>query len=125
MSTIAQDPPLREVERDEQARLDSCALEPIRRPGAVQPHGAVIVVDAATFEVVHASANSSTFMGTAPQNLIGRPLADVVDPETGDQLRAVLDDDRSAANPAVVTVGGYLLDAIVHRSDDLVIIDLE
>ena len=34
--------------------LDVCAREPIRTPGAIQPHGALLVLDAATLRVLAA-----------------------------------------------------------------------
>lgn len=37
--------------------LDDCAAEPIRIPGAIQPHGALLVVDPDTLVSRHASAN--------------------------------------------------------------------
>ena len=30
---------------DEQERLEECAREPIHAPGAIQPHGALLIID--------------------------------------------------------------------------------
>ena len=43
--------------------LDACAQEPIRIPGAVQPHGALLVLRPADLAVVQASANASAVLG--------------------------------------------------------------
>jgi light-regulated signal transduction histidine kinase (bacteriophytochrome) len=52
MSVATGEPPT-----GEQERLELCALEPIRTPGAVQPHGALLAVDA-DFRINHASENT-------------------------------------------------------------------
>ncbi|MET0292593.1 MAG: GAF domain-containing protein, partial [Steroidobacteraceae bacterium] len=43
--------------------LDLCAQEPIRIPGGIQPHGALLVLDADTLGMVHASTNLSERTG--------------------------------------------------------------
>jgi light-regulated signal transduction histidine kinase (bacteriophytochrome) len=43
--------------------LDACAQEPIRIPGAIQPHGALLVVDPRSLERRHASANLRAVVG--------------------------------------------------------------
>ncbi len=45
------------------ADLDSCAIEPIHIPGAIQPHGALAVLDATSGAVVQVSANFAGFTG--------------------------------------------------------------
>ena len=45
--------------------LDACAAEPIRVPGAIQPHGALLVVDPAGERVLQVSANLEDFSGLA------------------------------------------------------------
>lgn len=47
----------------DQAALDACASEPIRVPGAIQPHGALIVVDMAARKIVQTSANAQAILG--------------------------------------------------------------
>lgn len=56
------------------ANLDQCASEPIRIPGAIQPFGALIVVDPETFDCLHVSRNFAAMAGVdvAP----GRSLRD-------------------------------------------------
>ena len=43
--------------------LDLCAQEPIRIPGGIQPHGALIVLEAGLGTILQASANASGFLG--------------------------------------------------------------
>jgi two-component system, chemotaxis family, sensor kinase Cph1 len=42
---------------------DLCAREPIHQPGFIQPHGALLVLDRNSLEIVQASANATAFFG--------------------------------------------------------------
>jgi chemotaxis family two-component system sensor kinase Cph1 len=42
---------------------DLCAQEPIQIPGSIQPHGALLVVDRDSLDVLQASANTAEFLG--------------------------------------------------------------
>ena len=71
--------------------LRGCAEEPIRIPGAVQPHGALLASAGPDLAVVVASANAGALLG---REVLGLPLADLLDPdrlETGLALRTALD----------------------------------
>ncbi|TPG32543.1 SpoIIE family protein phosphatase [Mycolicibacterium hodleri] len=112
-----------QISTDEQARLDECAIEQIHLPGSIQPHGALIAVDASSFEIRQVSANSAAMLGVEPSELLGRSVQLLL----GEQwLRNVLgrEDDR-LANPHLAEVGGNLFDVIVHRSASMIIVEFE
>lgn len=46
-----------------EAEIDNCAAEPIRIPGGIQPHGALIVVDPQSLTILQASANAREMLG--------------------------------------------------------------
>jgi light-regulated signal transduction histidine kinase (bacteriophytochrome) len=71
--------------------LDACAREPIHIPGAIQPHGAILVADRTTQEISHAAGDVARLLG--------------VDAWLGRTLGAVLG-DRLAARLAQVTQSG-------------------
>ncbi|WP_140884289.1 bifunctional diguanylate cyclase/phosphodiesterase [Muricoccus nepalensis] len=54
------------------ADLTTCDREPIHTPGSIQPHGAMIVLDARDLRVTHISAN-------LPTRLLGRPAPEALD----------------------------------------------
>ncbi|MEM6758255.1 MAG: HWE histidine kinase domain-containing protein [Pseudomonadota bacterium] len=60
-----------------EAALEKCATEPVRIPGSVQPHGAIVVVDNESLKVTHASENLSSLTGIDVQAALGRDLYDV------------------------------------------------
>ena len=62
--------------------LDACAREPIHIPGAIQPHGVMLVADRTTQEISHAAGDVTGFLGA--REWIGRSLGEVL----GDTLAA-------------------------------------
>lgn len=66
-----------------QSDLEACAREPIHIPGAIQPHGALIVLRPADMAVLQASTNTRDYLGEAivaggePGMIIGQSLTDI------------------------------------------------
>lgn len=102
---------------------DGCAAEPIRTPGAIQPHGWLLAHDGATARLVAYSDNCEELTGLASG------------PSQTTALQAVLEDLRSRAStepregsPASIgsaVIDGRTLDATRTRSGALVIVELE
>ena len=114
------------LNEDEQARFEECVLEPIHAPGAIQPHGALLVIDPHSTEIVQASANTGVLLGREATSLLGRHLEVLTGSEAAARLRAVIEagvDD--APNPSAVTVAGRVFDVILHQADGLVIAEFE
>ena len=57
-----------------QANLTNCEREPIHLAGAVQPHGALLLLAEGGLRVLQASANTPAVLGVAPAELLGQPL---------------------------------------------------
>ncbi|GGC62619.1 histidine kinase [Siccirubricoccus deserti] len=106
--------------------LNDCDREPIHIPGAVQPHGVLLVVDPASEEIVQAAGDMKGILGHAPPPLsrrvgevLGLPLEDFVR-AAGVELRAepvYVGSVRLSARDEV--------DVIAHRRDRVVILELE
>jgi len=117
------------------ADLDTCADEPIRVPGSVQPHGFLLALSEPDLVVRHVSANLTDLTGVAVPDALGAPLADVVGTAAADALRAHVRTfgDLRARNPVVVEVAGprgpVVVDAILHRAPSggrfLLVVELE
>ena len=54
--------------------LANCADEPIRFPGAIQPHGLLLTLSEPALEIIQISANVETLLARPAQELIGQPL---------------------------------------------------
>jgi diguanylate cyclase (GGDEF)-like protein len=106
------DPAELAIDADELRRLEECAKEPIRTPGMIQAHGTLLGVDPATHVIVVASENASAWLG--------RRLSDVGDADLEYAVRS-----GRPVDPVRVTWAGVAADAIVHRVDDLILVELE
>jgi diguanylate cyclase (GGDEF)-like protein len=106
------DPAELAIDPDELRRLEECAREPIRTPGMIQAHGTLLGVDPATQVIVVVSENARAWLG--------RPLAAVGDADLEYAARS-----GRPVDPVRVTWEGAPTDAIVHRVDDLVVVELE
>jgi len=110
---------------DEQLRLDECVREPIRTPGSIQPHGALIAVSTHTLLAVYASDNCEGILGISILDILGSHVSVVVGQDWVDEHREVLSGGQPASNPISVTIAGQRFEAIVHGVGELTIIEFE
>ncbi|TFZ00977.1 GAF domain-containing protein [Ramlibacter henchirensis] len=103
--------------------LSACAAEPIHVPGAIQPHGALLLVQR-TGQVLQASANSVELLKSPQAELAGQRLHELFDAGSGDELLdAVL---RAHVHEAPVRgLDGSPLFATCHWVGELIIVELE
>ena len=69
---------------------NNCEREPIHIPGSVQPHGALLVVDAGSDLILQASDNIREFLGLSTEELLGQPLSAALDAQAVQNLREAL-----------------------------------
>ncbi|RLQ83929.1 bifunctional diguanylate cyclase/phosphodiesterase [Mycetocola zhadangensis] len=105
-------------------RLDQCAREPIRTPGSIQPHGALLALDPQSFVISIVSANCADMLGTGSP-LLGQALAEVTGGTFERDVRASVSGSANELNPLHLIVGERSFDAIVHSVDGFVVIELE
>ena len=98
--------------------LDTCADEPIRIPGSVQPHGVLLALSEPDLVVRHVSANVADLTGVDVERAVGVPVGDVLGEGAASALRTHVRTfgDLRARNPLSVELPGPVLaDAILHR----------
>ncbi|MFT3772173.1 MAG: GAF domain-containing protein [Minicystis sp.] len=106
--------------------LTTCDREPIHVPGAIQPHGVLFTLREPDLVIVQVSANAAAFTDVAPADLLGRPLATLVDARSSRIIGAVLaGDEPQEHNPLPVTIAGRTFDGIVHRHRGATLLELE
>ena len=102
---------------------DICAREPIHIPGAVQPHGAMLIADRTTQEISHAAGDVARLLGRT--TWLGRTLGEVL----GDPLA-----ERIALATQSGVAGGYAgrfeegvipLDVSAHLDGERLIVEVE
>lgn len=116
---------------DEHTNVDltNCDREPIHILGAIQPIGFLLALTA-DWLVARASANLADFIGRTPEDVIGRPIADILPASIIHDLR-----NRSAMlrGPDAIErlfdcdlIGtGHRFDVAVHVSNGQVVIECE
>jgi diguanylate cyclase (GGDEF)-like protein len=109
----------------ERERLEACSREPIRTPGSIQPHGALLTVDPSGSEILQASTSCAEVLGVAAADLIGRPLSELLDPRAHRRFEALRDGSREASNPLPVELNGIEFDVIVHPVDGTMAVEFE
>ncbi len=95
--------------------------EPIHTPGSIQPHGLLCVLSELDFWITQVSLNATDILGTAPENLLDRPLADFIDGDRLAEIRACLDPASEQTNPLNFSIIGddgstRFFNGIVHRA---------
>ena len=95
------------------ALIAGCDQEPIRTPGAIQPHGALLVLrDDGSDRCEIVSANTDEIIGISSERLLGEPLSGLLGSEwteamltasPGDAVRLIT---RRGPHEAAVRVGG-------------------
>ena len=107
--------------------LSSCEREPVHIPGAIEPHGALLVVREPSLVILQASANTLPLLGIASTALLGMPLTDVL--TNGDVHRLTSGTLAQGRRRYVATVHAVgkdtCFDGLVHRQQGLLIIELE
>ncbi|WP_017326911.1 ATP-binding protein [Synechococcus sp. PCC 7336] len=97
-------------------------------PGSIQPHGFLLAADE-QFQIVRVSSNTQTFVGVAPQNLLGTSLQDWLSPADLEQVRLELAADRIGLGQLQLDIatpsGPKSFFVSVHRTDRLAILELE
>lgn len=106
--------------------LSSCEQEPIHQPGSIQPHGYLLAVEGKESRLVQASANTAELFGCAVEAALGRPLAELL-PAAADAWKQVADQGTTHLRrlPVPLAPGSTSFIGVVHRSDDLLILELE
>jgi light-regulated signal transduction histidine kinase (bacteriophytochrome) len=101
------------------ADIANCDREPIHIPAAIQPHGVLLTLDPQTMIILQAAGDTTRILGDPPAKLVGHhaenwfPAARVIG------LRPLHVFTLSARHD------GRPIDALVHRTGGLVVLELE
>ncbi len=109
--------------------LTNCDREPIHIPGLIQPHGVLLVLQDSTLEIVQVSSNTQEIIGREPQELLGKPLSDLLDGKQIKLIQHCLAEDFESINPLNLSIKrlnkSIYFDCIVNRLDTVIILELE
>jgi len=102
--------------------LDHCAQEPIRIPGGIQPHGALLVVDPKTLKILQASSNAAEIVG--PGATAGNALDLASSPAFAADVRQWLE-SADATYLRTATIGDRHIQVLAHRAPQGAIVEFE
>lgn len=106
--------------------LTNCDVEPIHIPGSIQPHGVLLAVSEPDLNVVQVSANTQEVLGIAPSDVLGASLSALLEePGLTALCRAAASASSRRAEALALVVRGRAFDGILHRTDGLLIVELE
>ncbi|WP_411698350.1 diguanylate cyclase domain-containing protein [Conyzicola sp.] len=113
------------LSEDERLRLEECVREPIRAPGAIQPHGALLAVAPDTLEIMYASDNCAVVLGIDARLLLGRPLSAVTGESWAQEHVDPNVETATDGNPRALELGAKRFEVIVHHDGPFSIVEFE
>jgi light-regulated signal transduction histidine kinase (bacteriophytochrome) len=110
--------------------VTNCDREPIHIPGAILPHGAMLVLDGETLDILQVAGDVTGLLGASPEELLGHSAATIFRPEQIESLRALsanlsLLKPRHLLDPQMRIAADRPLDASLHRIDGALILEFE
>jgi light-regulated signal transduction histidine kinase (bacteriophytochrome) len=110
--------------------LTNCDREPIHIPGAILPHGAMLVLDPESLEVLQAAGDCKRLLGIATSELLGRRADAFFRADQIERLRALakavdLKKPRHLLDPLLRIRTDLPLDVSLHRSDGTLVLEFE
>ena len=111
------------------ANLNNCDREPIHIPNLIQPHGVLLAISADTYKILQVSLNTNKVLGIEPQKLLGQTLVELLGEQQAKLIKQCLLEDFDSANPLPIELvrdnNTLYFDAIVHRNEAIIIVELE
>ncbi len=110
--------------------LTNCDREAIHIPGTILPHGAMLAVDPATMRIEQVAGDTIGLLGFDAGALAGRDLSEVFTVAQVERLRellrgSTLSRPRHMLDPLMRAVTDRPIDASVHLSEDVLVIEVE
>lgn len=121
-----------------QVDLTNCDREPIHIPGLIQPHGVLLTLREPQLEIVQVSANIEQLLGITAKQLLGQPLSRLCSQRKVQEISQYLKHENlEVFSPLELNIHSVPkvsnnpklparnFRAIVHRSDGLLLMELE
>ena len=110
--------------------LTQCDREPVQFPGAIMPHGYLLLLSGEDHQLIGASTNIRALFGGPAEDLLGQPLEDLFHSSAHQTLARGLARITSSRPPRYLGCVSAPkswdpLDAFAHRMGDYLILELE
>ncbi|WP_353929779.1 GAF domain-containing protein [Okeanomitos corallinicola TIOX110] len=109
--------------------VSNCDQEPIHIPGSIQPHGIMIVCQEPKLNIIQISQNTFEIVGIPPEDILGKTLKILFNNSQIQLIKKSLAEISENINPLELYIhtqkGRKTFDGIIHKSDELIVIELE
>ncbi|CUR34452.1 putative Histidine kinase [Planktothrix tepida PCC 9214] len=109
--------------------LTNCDTEPIHIPGLIQAHGILFVLQEPQLKILQVSNNTFNLLGIHPQKLLRKKLDKILESRFIEQIHQKRDEGLGTINPLKLSIKTQkkqrFFDGILHRSDGVLILELE
>ena len=110
--------------------LTNCDREPIHIPGAILPHGAMLVLECHTLRVLQAAGDTAALLGQPLGALLDRPIDTLFSREQVNLLRALCTETdlvkpRHLLDPILRVDADRPLDASARRVGEVLVVEFE
>ena len=109
--------------------LTTCENEPIQIPGAVQPHGMLLAIDAQSGRILSVSANAEQFLSKGAPAFLNANIESLFGEGALERLRSAVESDARLTQVYVerraIGERAEVFDVIAHRSENAFIVELE
>ena len=105
--------------------LTNCDREPIHIPAAIQPHGALLVVNTEDWSIVQLSENVNEYFERSPEQLLNQPLSGLLNDEQIQEIKAYIADESESPRPLRFEIDSTLFSAIAHPAEGYCLLEFE
>ncbi len=120
---------LNHLSPSETVDITNCDREPIHIPGLIQPHGMLFVLAKPDLTVVQVSSNSHELIQLEPQEIIGKPIQNLLSNEQFILINNYLAKDFKSVSPLKIQfnhLGEHqVFNGILHESNQCLILEIE
>ncbi len=108
------------------ATLTNCEAEPIHIPGSIQQHGCLLAVNKESEIVCYCSANTGTWLGVEPVEMLNHPVSDIFSVKVVEDFRNYVKDiDSDIRHPLMLVHLDHHYITTIHSRDNYWIIEFE
>jgi light-regulated signal transduction histidine kinase (bacteriophytochrome) len=110
--------------------ITDCDREPIHIPGAILPHGAMLVLDPESLEILQVAGNCLGLLGASATDLLGRSADLIFQTNQLERIRSLataldLKKPRHILDPLLRIAEERPLDVSLHRSGGVLVLEFE
>ncbi len=113
------------INPDENLNPTNYDRQQIQLPGAIQPHGFLIVLNDPNLDICQVSQNTKQWLDYEPEDLVNQPLSILLNIDQIETIKYCLNQDFNHINPLDLTIKSQLFQGVVHGNQGFIFLELE